>query len=128
MYFNNEEQKQPSSVSSTDISCSILELAIYGITEAYLARSLFIGSHDKMPARGVIELHLKSLVKNGLLSELADKDRKYVAYKTTRQGIQHLLVMNNNATKALHGGSSTSLSSSPSPYTLDAMVRLSSII
>jgi hypothetical protein len=81
---------------------SILEFAIGGITETYLVKAIS-ANRDSIEYASSINMHLTNLVRQGLLMELADKNRNNVAYKTTRQGIQHLLM-----TKSLrHNGSAS---------------------
>ena len=74
----------------SDISSSILEAAIDGITESYLVENN--SRHRALsPSGAAVDSHLKILVKEGLLAELADKSRSHVAYRTTQQGLRHLL-------------------------------------
>jgi len=68
---------------------SVLEAAIYGTTQTYL--------DSRFGKNYVDKLNLMSLVEQGLLVELADKNRSNVAYKTTDRGVQQLLMI-----KSLH--------------------------
>lgn len=80
--MNNKELR------SDTTTATILEAAIDGITETYLLDSR-IGREDNFDNS---QIHLQSLVKQGLLVELADKDRKFIAYRTTPQGLEHLMM------------------------------------
>ncbi len=68
------------SYRDSEIVASILEAAIDGISKPYLA--------GKYSATGE---HVEMLVKEQLLTELADRDRNHVAYRTTQKGVSYLL-------------------------------------
>jgi hypothetical protein len=68
----------------------ILEASIDGITKSYLAA--------KSKNYSAIKERVEMLVQERFLAELADKNRNYIAYRTTKKGLQHLL-----ANRSLHG-------------------------
>jgi hypothetical protein len=73
----------------------VLEAAINGITESYLAEN------DRVHDPFAVSESINMLVLNGMLSVLADKHRNFKAYKTTALGLRYLMKI-----KSLHGTSS----------------------
>ena len=71
------------SYKNSEVVAFILEAAIEGITKSYLA--------GKNENHAMIKEHVEMLVLEQLLAELADRNRNYVAYRTTHKGLQHLL-------------------------------------
>jgi hypothetical protein len=71
------------SYRNSEMDAFILEAAIDGITKSYLA--------GKNESHAMIKERVETLVQGKLLAELADRNRNYVAYRTTQKGLQHLL-------------------------------------
>jgi hypothetical protein len=84
--------------SSDATSMTVLEAAIDGITEAYLLE----GRYDSQTKILDCQMHLQALLRQGLLVELADRKREFIAYKTTPRGLTHLMI-----SKSLRGTVST---------------------
>ena len=68
----------------------VLEAALDGITRSYLAENQHIND-------SALSESVQTLVRDEMLIELADKDRDFLAYKTTQKGLRYLLM-----TKSVH--------------------------
>ena len=79
------------------IVASILEAAVNGVTESYLMSGDSRSKHRRASrpkgnehAREEIKMQLELLVKGGFLKEMSDRDRAFVAYRTTQKGLSTL--------------------------------------
>ena len=71
--------------SRPDIMAIILEAANGGITKTKLLTKANLTS-------GQLKQYLDILVEKRLLLELADKDSRHIAYRTTEKGIRYLAI------------------------------------
>ena len=71
--------------SRPDIMAIILEAANGGITKTKLLTRANLTS-------GQLRQYLDTLVEKKLLVELADEDKKHLAYRTTEKGIRYLAI------------------------------------